>query len=44
LPAERVPVFEGPFGIRQELKINSTAEFSGALGADGKTITVKGSL
>jgi peroxiredoxin len=46
LPAiqESVPVFEGTFRIRQELKVNSTAEFSGALGADGKTVSVKGSL
>jgi len=46
LPAikESVPVFEGDFRIRQELKVNSTAEFSGALGADGKNVTVKGSL
>jgi hypothetical protein len=46
LPAikERVPVFEGVFRIRQEVKVNSTAAFSGALGADGKTVTVKGSL
>jgi peroxiredoxin len=46
LPAikERVPVFEGAFRIRQELKVNSMAEFSGALGAEGKKVTVKGSL
>ena len=46
LPAikERVPVFEGAFRIRQELKVNSMAEFSGALGPDGKRVTVKGSL
>ncbi|HXP82050.1 MAG TPA: peroxiredoxin family protein [Verrucomicrobiae bacterium] len=46
LPAikERVPVFEGSFRIRQELKVNSMAEFSGALGADGKKVTVKGNL
>src|SRR5579872_1464680 len=46
LPAikERVPVFEGTFRIRQELKVNSMAEFSGALGADGKKVTVKGNL
>jgi peroxiredoxin len=46
LPAikEQVPVFEGAFRIRQELKINSMAEFSAALGADGKEITVKGSF
>jgi peroxiredoxin len=46
LPAikERVPVFEGTFRIRQELKVNSMAEFSGALGTDGKKVTVKGNL
>ena len=46
LPAikERVPVFEGEFRIRQELKVNSMAEFSTALGADGKKVTVKGNL
>jgi hypothetical protein len=46
LPAikERVPVFEGAFRIRQELKVNSTAAFSGALGADGKKVTVNGTL
>jgi peroxiredoxin len=46
LPAikERVPVFEGAFRIRQELKVNSMAEFSGGLGADGKKVTVKGTL
>jgi peroxiredoxin len=46
LPAinERVPVFEGAFRIRQELKVNSMAEFSGGLGADGKKVTVKGNL
>ncbi len=46
LPAikERVPVFEGAFRIRQQLKVNSMAEFSSALGADGKKVTVKGKL
>jgi peroxiredoxin len=46
LPAikERVPVFEGAFRIRQELKVNSMAEFSSALGADGKRVTVKGNF
>jgi len=46
LPAikERVPVFEGAFRISQELKVNSTAEFSGALGADGKKVTVTGNI
>jgi peroxiredoxin len=41
---ERVPVFENSFRIRQELKVNSMAEFSGALGAEGKKVTVKGRL
>jgi peroxiredoxin len=46
LPAikERVPVFEGKFTIRQDLKVNDTAEFSSALGADGKTVAIKGHL
>jgi hypothetical protein len=46
LPAikERVRVFEGAFRIRQEVKVNTTAEFSGALGTDGKKVTVKGHL
>jgi peroxiredoxin len=41
---EKVPVFEGTFKIRQELKANSATDFSGALGADGKLVTVKGTL
>jgi peroxiredoxin len=46
LPAvkESVPVFEGAFRIRQVLKVNSTAAFSGALGADGKKVTIQGVL
>jgi peroxiredoxin len=46
LPAikEKVPVFEGTFKIRQELKVNSATDFSGALGMDGKQVTVKGTL
>jgi len=46
LPAikEKVPVFEGTFKIRQELKANSATDFSGALGADGKQVKVKGTL
>jgi len=46
LPAikERVPVFEGTFRIRQELKLNSMAEFSNSLGTDGKTVAIKGHL
>jgi peroxiredoxin len=46
LPAikERVPVFEGAFRISQELKVNSTTAFSGAIAADGKPVTIHGSL
>jgi hypothetical protein len=46
LPAikESVPVFDGKFRITQELKINSSAEFSNSLGADGKTFTITGTL
>lgn len=46
LPAiqERVPVFEGTFRIRQELKVNTATDFSGAIGPDGKNVTVKGRL
>ena len=41
---ERVPVFEGTFRIRQNLKISSAAEFSNSLGTDGKTFTISGKL
>jgi len=46
LPAikDRVPVFEGAFRIRQELKVNSMMDFSGALPPEGKKVTVKGKL
>jgi peroxiredoxin len=46
LPAikEKVPVFEGAFKISQEVKANSAADFSSALGADGKQVTLKGTL
>ena len=46
LPAikEKVPVFEGTFQIRQELKVNSMAAFSSALGGDGKTVAIQGKL
>ncbi len=46
LPAikERVPVFEGSFRIRQELKVNSMAEFSNSLGTDGKMVAIKAHL
>jgi hypothetical protein len=41
---ERVPVFEGTFRIHQDVKISSAAEFSNALGTDGKTLTIQGKL
>jgi hypothetical protein len=41
---ERVPVFEGTFRIHQDVKISSAAEFSSALGTDGKTLTIQGKL
>jgi hypothetical protein len=41
---ERVPVFEGTFRIRQDLKISSAAEFASSLGTDGKTFTIIGKL
>jgi peroxiredoxin len=46
LPAikERVPVFERTFRIRQDLKVNSTADFSNSLGTDGKMVAIKGKL
>lgn len=46
LPAinERVPVFEGTFRIRQDVKISSTAAFSNSLGADGRVFTITGTL
>ena len=46
LPAikEQVPVFEGTFRIRQEIQVNTGAEFWGSLGRDGKTLTMMGKL
>ena len=41
---ERVPVFEGKFEIRQDMKVNSTGDFNTSLGTDGKTVAVKGHL
>ena len=41
---ERVPVFEGTFRIRQDLKIATAAAFSGSLGAEGQTLTIHGML
>jgi hypothetical protein len=46
LPAikERVPVFEGTFRVRQDVRVSSTADFSKSLGTDGKTFTLTGKL
>jgi hypothetical protein len=41
---ERVPVFEGKFRIRQDVKVNSGSAFVGWLERDGKTITITGKL
>ncbi len=41
---ERVPVFEGAFRIRQDLKVSSAAGFSNSLGTAGKTFTIAGKL
>ena len=41
---ERVPVFEGTFRIRQDLKVSSAAAFSNSLGTTGKTFAIAGKL
>ncbi len=41
---ERLPVFQGTFRIRQDVKVSSTAEFSSSLGTDGKTLAITGKL
>ena len=41
---ERVPVFQGTFRIRQDVKLSSAAEFSNTLGTDGKIVTITGQL
>ncbi len=41
---ERVPVFQGTFRIRQDVKVSSAAEFSSSLGTGGKTVTIAGKL
>lgn len=41
---ERVPVFQGTFRIRQDVKVSSAADFSSTLGTDGKTLTISGKL
>ena len=46
LPAikERVPVFEGTFRIRQDVKVSSAADFSSALGTEGKALAISGKI
>jgi Disulphide bond corrector protein DsbC/AhpC/TSA family len=46
LPAikETVPVFAGTFRIREDVKVSSAADFSNALGADGKTLAITGKI
>ena len=46
LPAikETVPVFAGTFRIRQDVKVSSAADFSNALGTDGKTLAITGTI
>jgi hypothetical protein len=41
---EWVPVFEGTFRIRQDIKVSSAAEFSNSLGTTGKTLPIHGTL
>jgi len=41
---ESVPVYEGTFRIRQDVKVSSAAAFWGSLGKDGKTFTLTGKL
>jgi len=46
LPAikEQVPVFEGEFRIRADVKTSSSREFLSSLGSDGKTLSINGQL
>ena len=41
---EQVPVFEGKFRIKSEVKISANPDFMKSLGAKGKTITIAGQL
>ena len=41
---EKVPVFEGTFRIRQDVKVSTTAQFWGSLGKDGKVFEISGKL
>ncbi len=46
LPAikEKVPVYEGTFRVSQEINVNTSAQFWGSLGKDGKIIPIIGKL
>ena len=46
LPAikEKVPVFQGTFRISQDVKVDSSSQFWGSLGKDGKSFTITGKL
>ncbi len=41
---ERVPVFEGSFRIRQDVRVSSAAAFSSSLGNAGSDFTIHGTL
>jgi AhpC/TSA family/Disulphide bond corrector protein DsbC len=41
---EHVPVFEGTFRIRQDVKVSSAYSFSESLAPDGKTLTIPAKL
>jgi hypothetical protein len=46
LPAikEKVPVYEGTFRISQDVKVNTSSQFWGSLGKDGRVFTISGKL
>ena len=46
LPAikEKVPVYEGTFRIRQDVRVSSSSGFWSSLGKDGRTFTIAGKL
>jgi hypothetical protein len=41
---ERVPVFQGTFRIRMDVKVSSAADFSASLGTEGKRLAITGKL
>jgi len=46
LPAikEKVPVYEGTFRVSQQINVNTSAQFWGGIGKDGKAIPITGKL